>query len=461
MENDTKLPEEKDAKVYTSEDELPVGKRTVPQPEAQPRLKAKRDIKEENNKTRVDIPTGSMEIKLPKKPKQEEPMYEESPSLEEEEPMTKSIFEMLGKGLLYFLFVMAVSVILAYYAITMGNDIFAFVKDADPVEITVSEEDGIDEIASMLHDKGVIQYPALFKLYNSFKNRDSETPQEFVADTYQFTSDLNYDELIAKFEKSSPVRGVVDITFPEGLTADEMIAIFLENGIGTREGFVEAVKSSLIYDMSYQFLTDLQELEKAGFKDGRKYALEGYLYPDTYQFYTDTTEIDAVAKLLKTFNIRFEKEYYARCEELGLTVDEVVNIAAIVQKETKYSSEYPTVSSLYHNRLNAPSTFPRLQCDSTYLYAFPDRREELTLDEMKQSDSPYSTYSHDGLPPSAICNPSLDAIIAALYPNSADSSGVERTYYYMVARPNGYHYFAKTESEHLSNIARAQSEKGE
>lgn len=470
MENNTNLPEEKknDVKVYTSDDEIPVSKRPpipqdenvkeAPQRKAAPKYtKARRDIKEENTKTRVDLPTG--EITKPKKPVDD--IYSEPPELEEDEPMTKSIFEMLGKGLLYFVFVIAASIIASYYIITVGNDIFAFVKDDDTVEIVVTEEDGIKEIASMLHDKGVIQYPSVFKLYNSFKNRNSETPQEFVPDTYVFESNLNYDELIAKFEKSAPVRGVVDITFPEGLTVDEMIAIFLENGIGTKEGFEAAVKSSLVYDMKYQFLTELQELEKAGFKEGRRYALEGYLYPDTYQFYTDTSEIDAVAKLLRTFNVRFEKEYYARCEELQMTVDEVVNIAAIVQKETKYSSEYPVVSSLYHNRLNAPATFPRLQCDSTYLYSFPDRRDSLTLDEMKQSTDPYSTYSHDGLPPSAICNPSLDAIIAALYPNGADSSGVEHTYYYMVARPDGYHYFAKTEAGHLENVAKAEAAKGE
>lgn len=462
MDNKTNLPEEKDAKVYATDDVLPVGKRSDAVHEGDVRrVRAKRDIKEENNKTRIDIPTGSVEVKEVKRQKPQEPMYEENPTLEEEEPMTKSIFEMLGKGLLYFVFVIAVSVILAYYAITMGNDIFAFVKDADTVEIVLDEDDGIDEIATMLHEQGVIQYPGLFKLYNSFKNRDAKSEQEFVPDTYVFEANLNYDELIAKFEKSSPVRAIVDITFPEGISADEMIEIFLENGIGSREGFEEAVKSSLIYDMKYKFLTDLQELERAGFKEGRKYALEGYLYPDTYQFYTDSSEIDAISKLLRTFNVRFEEEYYARCEELGLSVDDVVNIAAIVQKETKYSSEYPVVSSLYHNRLNAPTSFPRLQCDSTYLYAYPDRREGLTLDEMKNSKNPYSTYSHDGLPPSAICNPSLDAIIAALYPNAEDSSGRSHTYYYMVARPNGYHYFATTESEHISNIARANGEKGE
>lgn len=461
MENKTN-PSEKDTRVYTSDDEIPV--KSPPR-----RLHPARDIKTDNSKTRIDLPTGEVKtnskptpIPTPKpKPKPQEPMYDDNPLLEEEEPMAKSILTMLGKGALYFVFVIAVSIIASYYIITMGNDVFAFVKDGNEVKIVIDEDDGIKEIASMLHDNGVIEYPGLFKLYNSFKNRGSEKKQEFVPDTYVFNADLNYDELIAKFEKSAPTRSIVDITFPEGLTVDQMIDIFLENGIGTREGFVSAVKSSLIYDMNYEFLTDLQAIEKEGFKDGRKYALEGYLYPDTYQFYTDTSEIDAVSKLLRTFNIRFEKEYYLRCDELNLSVDDVINIASIVQMETKYSSEYTTVSSLYHNRLNSPGSFPRLQCDSTYLYIYPDRRDVLTLDEMKESDNPYSTYSHDGLPPSAICNPSLDAIIAALYPSGADSSGNEHTYYYMVARPNGYHYFATSSAEHTANIARAQAEKGE
>lgn len=458
-ENKNKSPEEKDIKIYDTSDIIFSGK-PKPRIKRQPEMSSKKPCTtEDNEKTRVDMPTITEEIIKPKKPI--DSPYEESPLLEEEEPMTKSYFEMLGKGLVYLVFVIASSIIIAYYGITISNDVFAFVKDSDEVKIVVNEGDSARDIAKKLKKAGVINYPSVFTLYNSFKNRNSETPQEFVADTYVFNSDLNYDELILKFEKSAPVRSVVDITFPEGLSVDEMIDIFLENGIGTREGFVEAVKSSLIYDMQYPYLIALQEKEKEGFNDGRKYALEGYLYPDTYQFYTDTSEIDAVSKLLRTFNVRFEEEYYVRCEELSLTVDEIVNIASIVQKETKYSSEYPIVSSLYHNRLNNPSSFPRLQCDSTYLYAYPERREGLTLDEMKTSDSPYSTYSHDGLPPSAICNPSLDAIIAALYPNAESSSGVSYTYYYMYARPNGYHYFARTDAEHQANIQKANAEKSE
>ncbi len=446
--------------------------------------RARREVSEVNSddtKTRVDMPTLTGEIIAPQRrakkdvsfPEKKEEIKEEKKEekkesvlrtafLEEEEEDVgtgKRIFSAFGKSVAYFVFVICASIIVAYVGITVANDIFAFVKSDKEIVVTVDDTTTFRQLASDLEHKGAVQYPLLFRIYNSFKNRDRETPQELEPGEYTLLANLNYDELISTFSKKASVRDVVRITFPEGVTADEIIDLFVENGVGTREGFVEAVSSSLIYDMDYRYLRELQELEREGFADGRKYALEGYLYPDTYDFYTDSSPIDAISKLLETFNIRFEEAYYDRCEELGMSIDEVINLASIIQKETKWESEYELVSSLYHNRLNNPTRFPRLQCDSTYLYAFPERRGEgLTLDEMKASTSPYSTYSHDGLPPSAICSPSLNAIISAMYPNSADENGVEHTYYYMVARKNGYHLFASNEAGHLANIARVENE---
>ncbi len=424
---------------------------------------------EDEGKTRVDMPTVTDEIisSEPRKiesdlePEKKEPV--KVAALEEEEEKDSSdkrhALSALWKSVAYIVFVVCASIIISYIGITVANDVFAFVKDGKEVTITVTEQTTFRQLASELEKKGVIDYPFVFRIYNSFKNRGSNNEQELEPGEYTILANLNYDEIIYTFSKKAPPREIVRITFPEGLSADEMIDIFVENGVGTKEGFREAISSSLLYDMDYPFLKQLQETEKAGgFKDGRIYVLEGYLYPDTYDFYTDSPETDIIAKLLSTFNRRFEEAYYERCDELGMKVDDIVNIAAIVQMETKYDSEYETVSSLYHNRLNNSGAFPRLQCDSTYLYIYPERRAELTLDEMKASDSPYSTYSHDGLPPSAICSPSLNAMIAALYPSSIDNSGVKHTYYYMCARPNGYHYFAKTEYEHLKNVERAKLE---
>lgn len=466
MDNNKKEPFEKDVQVYDSSSKKPVRARRD--------VQTKKEEVDNSALTRVDMPTITEDIIIPERRAKKTPSSpvkktsEPSEDLrvafleegEDEEGDTgKNMLSALGKSFIYLIFVLCSSIIVSYFAITMINDLFAFVKDDNEVKIVVDDETTFKSLASDLEKAGVVKYPTALRIYNSFKNRDATSPQELEVGEHVISSNLNYDEIIYTFMKKAPPREIVRITFPEGITADEIIDLFLENGIGTREGFEEAISSSLHYDMDYKFLKDLQETEKAGeFRDGRRFVLEGYLYPDTYDFYTDSTEINAVAKLLATFNKRFEDAYYERCEELGMSVDEVVNLASIIQKETKWEAEYETVSSLYHNRLNNPSSFPRLQCDSTYLYAYPERRANLTLDEMKASENPYSTYSHDGLPPSAICSPSLNAIISAMYPNSTDINGVKHTYYYMVARKNGYHYFATDSNTHQNNIARAAKE---
>ncbi len=474
MQNNNQNPHEQDVQIYSGDKKPTRARRDVS-------VKKSEQVEIPDDKTRVDMPTLTGEIIAPTRrakkdidfPEkgEKETSAEEVPAkslfqtafLEEEEDseenVGKNMFSTLGKSVLYLVFVVCASIIVAYFGITVANDVFAFVKSDKEINITVDEDTTFRQLASDLEKQGAVQYSLFFRIYNSFKNRDRETPQELEPGEYTLSANLNYDELISTFSKKAAARDIVRITFPEGITTDEMIELFLENGVGTQEGFAEAVSSSLVYDMNYRFLKELQELEQEGFPDGRKYALEGYLYPDTYDFYTDASPIDAVSKLLETFNVRFEEAYYERCEELGMTVDEVLTLASIVQKETKWESEFERVSALYHNRLDNPTRFPRLQCDSTYLYAFPERRgDALTLDEMKASDNPYSTYSHDGLPPSSICNPSLNAIIAAMYPNSADENGVEHTEYYMVARKNGYHLFASTEAGHLQNIQKVENE---
>lgn len=499
MDNKENINEEKDVLIYDSSNKRPVrARRDIGQD--------KSDKREDNDKTRVDMPTLTDEIIAPVRratrdvPKSEKAPEEKKTStapdknepsprekdgekkstvpekifLEDEEENTESdgkkVFSALGKSVIYIIFVLCASVIIAYFGITVSNDVFAFVKDGKTVTVEVTEDMTFRELASILKDEGVVKYPLFLRLYNSFKNRNNDEEQKLDVKVHTITANLNYDEIISAFTKKTPKRSIVRITFKEGMTADEVIDLFLENGIGTREGFVAAISDANLYDMDYRFLNELKELQAQGFEEGRKYALEGYLFPDTYDFYTDSSEVQAIAKLLDTFNVRFDDAYYLRCDELGMTVDEVITVASIVQMETKLDSEMSTVSSVYHNRLNNSASYPRLECDSTYLYAFPERRGEVTLDEMKASPNPYSTYSHDGLPPSAICSPSLNAIIAGLYPEDykykTDTNGLIVTdsdgnpvetepvkCYFMYAHPNGHHLFARTKAEHEANIA--------
>ncbi|MBR2616336.1 MAG: endolytic transglycosylase MltG, partial [Clostridia bacterium] len=214
--------------------------------------------------------------------------------------------------------------------------------------------------------------------------------------------------------------------------------LFTSQGIGTKEGFVDAIQN---YDYSYRFL---EELEKNGLPEGRKYRLEGYLFPDTYEFYTDSSEIAIIDKMLTAFEAHFEGAYYDRLEEMEMTLDEVVTLASIVQMEGKFTSDFYSVSGVFHNRLNSKN-MRKLQSDATVQYCLPERKEELSYADIA-IDSPYNTYENEGLPPSAITNPGWEAIQAALYPE-------ENRYYYFVSDTDGTIEFAETEQMHLKNRA--------
>ena len=210
-------------------------------------------------------------------------------------------------------------------------------------------------------------------------------------------------------------------------------------------GFADAIQNADFSD--YWFIAELD----GSMDPARRYRLEGYLFPDTYEFYTDWTETQILRKLLDNFATKFDIAYKERCDELGLSVDEVIILASMIQMEAKYAEEYGAISSVFHNRLKSSAFMKRLDSDATIQYALgTDRKSELTHEDT-ELDSPYNTYTNPGLPPGPISNPSLNAISYALYPDKTE-------YYYFVAKPNGYSLFATTEPEHLENIRIARGQ---
>ncbi len=339
----------------------------------------------------------------------------------------------IAKALIYIVAVIVVSGILSYYGIVYSNDIFAFVKDDKSAQITIDESTTVSELASLLHSEGMIEHPGVFKFYTWYRHRNNEKPVELAPGTYTVSSQLNYDMMLSLFKKKTNARNIVTLTFKEGLTVDETIKIFTDAGVGTREEFIKAINE---YDYDYQFVKALENWDEI---PGRKYRLEGYLYPDTYDFYTDSDESFIISKLLSNFNQKFEEEYYDRCTALGYTVDEIINLASIIEKEGYLQEDLVYISSVFHNRL-AKWANPYLQSDATIQYSFEERKKELSIEDLK-IDTPYNTYLYKGLPPSAIANPGLESILAALYPVSSD-------YYYFVTYKNGAAIFSKTLGEH-------------
>ncbi len=348
----------------------------------------------------------------------------------------------LLKAIVYIMSVLVISGFLSYYIIVIANDVFAFVKPTEEIAVQIENNATIDDIAEELYAEGVIEYPKIFSLYTRIR-RDLEEV-EFVAGEHMVSTSMNYDYLYKTFLPKS-VRAIERITIPEGYTVDEIIDLFVSYGMGTRAGFADAIQNADFSD--YWFIAELD----GSMDPARRYRLEGYLFPDTYEFYTDWTETQILRKLLDNFATKFDIAYKERCDELGLSVDEVIILASMIQMEAKYAEEYGAISSVFHNRLKSSAFMKRLDSDATIQYALgTDRKSELTHEDT-ELDSPYNTYTNPGLPPGPISNPSLNAISYALYPDKTE-------YYYFVAKPNGYSLFATTEPEHLENIRIARGQ---
>lgn len=340
----------------------------------------------------------------------------------------------LIKAIIYIVAVAAIAGLLSYYIIVFGNDMYAFVKSDEAVEVSIPEYATVEEIADILGDAGVIKYPKLLVIYAKLKKIDKT--YEFVAGDYTVNGMMNYDELFYAFVPHRSYE-TVRLTIPEGYTIEEMITLFTENGIGTREGFIDVINN---YDFDFDFVRALDEADLTG----RTYRLEGYLYPDTYEFYKGSSEATVIYKMLNRFNVIFSDDFYDVAAELGYTVDEIITLASMIEKEARYSADYEQVSSVFHNRLNNSANYPCLESDATIMYAIQirdgERKTSLTSEDLAY-DTPYNTYLYKGLPPGPIANPGYEAITCALYP-------AKTKYYFFVSDNYGNTYFSRTNAEH-------------
>lgn len=227
---------------------------------------------------------------------------------------------------------------------------------------------------------------------------------------------------------------VVRVTFPEGSTVSQMALLLEENGVCSAAEFMAQANNPLNLE-GFQFsIPNPQE---------RAFLLEGYLFPDTYEFYRNESADSAIKRFLKNTQSKLTDEVAARCEQLGYTVDEILTLASIVQEEAGDPAEMGKVASVIHNRLSS-KRYPKLQCDVAtfylrdYVKPYTDEQKYQAFVEL------YNTYNCDGLPAGPITNSGMEAINAALYPEDTD-------YYFFVTDSNGAYYYAETWSEHLEN----------
>jgi UPF0755 protein len=251
--------------------------------------------------------------------------------------------------------------------------------------------------------------------------------------------------LIYIFSQNPIPNPTATIFFPEGLTFNQTAAKFTEKGFLDEERFTRVADE---YGFKYDFIEQIPD-------NGRYNRLEGYLFPDTYIFDMTKPEETAIDKMLSNFDRKFKDVYKERLETIGMTMDDIIIIASLIEKEAQVDEERETISGVIYNRLNSSDpSLNYLQIDATIQYHFINETgsvKEQLLTEDTKIDMPYNTYMYPGLPVGPICNPGEKSIIAALFPEDHD-------YYYYVAKGDGSHAFARTLKEHNSNVIKYQGD---
>ncbi|MEW8979672.1 MAG: endolytic transglycosylase MltG [Symbiobacterium sp.] len=301
---------------------------------------------------------------------------------------------------------------------------------AAPVEVEIPSGATTADVAAILAEAGIIRDPTVFRYYVRYRQLDAQ----LVSGRYELSAAMSADEILAKLVAGDVV--VRRITIPEGLTVAMVADLLDEAGVAEREDFLAAVAAEASLN---PYLPPDLDVEQP---------MEGYLFPATYEYHSDTTAAELVAMMFDRFRAVWTDELLARADELGLSVHEVTTLASIVETEARVAAEQPAIAGVYLNRLAVGMP---LQADPTVYYALGLPRAESLRYEDLEFDSPYNTYKYPGLPPGPIAAPGESAIRAVLYPESHE-------YYYFVAKNDGSgeHYFAATYEEHLENIARAE-----
>ena len=373
-------------------------------------------------------------------------------------PKRKKGYGLLGiphilATVVWLVLIVSIGVSLGRVAWVCAADVLAFGREEQEVMLTIDDSDTLDDIAEKLKDAGLIRYPGLFKVYGIF----SDAREDISSGTFKLNTIYDYHALVGQMNYYSSNREIISVTIPEGYSCAQMFSLLEEKGVCTAEKLENYASTGDLDE--YWFLE--------GVERGDKYCLEGFLFPDTYDFYVNDAAEHVLEKLLDNFDNRFNEDMIAGIDTLNeklaamlrdngmddayiaehkMDIREVVTVASLIEKETANMDESFVISSVIYNRLTNPSEYLYLNIDAALLYVL-GHKEALTQEDL-QLDSPYNTYTHPGLVPGPITNPGLNSINAALMPS-------DTSYHYYVLDTNSEkreHHFSETYAEHEAFI---------
>ena len=337
-------------------------------------------------------------------------------------------------GLLIQIGIIAVvSTALSLTIIFAAVDILALGKDKD-ITIEIPAGSSTAEIARILHEEGAINHPMLFRIFTRFRGVDGT----FQSGVWHFNNNVGYDGIIDRLQRDGAQAEQITVRIPERsnvagmehLNIQSIREILVEAGVVTAESFNTALQTG---EFPFPWINNIPT-ERLPFR------LEGYLFPDTYNFFENQTAQSgrvAILRMLQRLDEVFTSEHHARATELGMTMHEVLTLASIIQMEADgFHDDMPGVAAIFHNRLNSSHEYLNfLQSDPTRNYA--------------GQGSAFDTYATPGLPPGPLVSPGIDAINAALWPDEAIFGA---GYYYFVTCTRFYFHFNRTYAAHNATI---------
>ena len=355
----------------------------------------------------------------------------------------------VGSTYLFFIVVIVLSMVMSIYAILCMNDILAITKTKSSVTVSFTQQvESSDEAIDAFADNGLIKCRNFCKLFIKvrdmlFDSKNNKLGGPFDAGVYYLNGKMGLEGMLITLKGDNASSETVTLTFPEGYTVPEIVEKLSENDVCDKQALLSVIQST---DYTYSLVADLKA------NDSIPYRLEGYLFPDTYEFYIDESASSTIKKFLQNGDEKYTEKYRKRAKELGLSDYEVMTIASIIQKEAADEEQMKIISAIIHNRLEDTVNFPTLGCQSTSDYITNKVKPSLSSTSAHTSEY-YMTYYNTnnsstvvGLPAGPICNPGQKAIKAALYPSDSKAK-------FFFHDTKGVLYTAKTYSEFKSKIA--------
>ncbi len=328
----------------------------------------------------------------------------------------------------WWIFVLVVSAILAEISWLMVNDICSLNKKDVTTVIEVTTEDNLNTVSKKLKEGGLVDFPWLFRFIGGLRH----AKEKIGVGSYELSSDMDYVALIngMRSSQSGPVR----VSIPEGTTVRQIVSLLAKHGVNEESALLDAAMNG---DYDYDFLRSDRK--------GSLTYLEGYLFPDTYDFFIGEEPEHAFSRLLDNFKLKMDDKLMKKVSASGYSLDQIVIMASLIEKETD-GEDQRQIASVIYNRLNhVGETAHLLQIDASLIYGLGEDFDGKLDQKDMENDTPYNLSNHKGLPPTPIANPGLFAIEAAVEPENTDY------YFYALGKDMAHHFF-KTYREHANFV---------